>query len=217
MGGGRKGKKNGGKNKSFNMVNGVRLALEDEELYAVCLKVFGGGMCSVKCEDGATRTCVMRSKFRGRDKRSNMLSHGVWVLVGVRDWEGCAHGKAAKCDLLEVYNAPEKDLLVQTNEERDLSALTGIKPDGVGEHSEFDFVDAKTQGYRDLIEEDAAGGGGDAGGGGGARLMGDAYTEEERQMEMALVATAGAAAARGKRTDRFVVSMDDAPISVDDI
>lgn len=153
--GGRRGKKNGGKNKGFNMVNGIRLALEDEEVYAVCLKVFGGGMCSVKCEDNTTRTCVMRSKFRGRDRRNNMLSHGTWVLVGLRDWEGSAHGKDAKCDLLEVYNDHEKELLVQTNEERDLSILTGIKSTSTGQHDDFDFVDAKTQEYRDLIDGDS--------------------------------------------------------------
>ena len=77
--GGRRGSKKSVKTKGFNMVNGVRLALEEEEKYAVCLKVFGGGMCSVLCEDRETRTCVMRSKFRGRDRRNNMLGKGTGV------------------------------------------------------------------------------------------------------------------------------------------
>lgn len=145
---GRRGKKNS--TKGFNMVNGVRLALADEELYAVCLKIFGGGMCSVKCEDGSTRTCVMRSKFRGRDKRNNMLSMGTWLLVGARDWEGSAHGKPAKCDLLEVYSQSEKETLIQTTE-RDISQLTGIAERN--SNTDFDFVDEQTQRYRDMVEE----------------------------------------------------------------
>ena len=149
--GGRRGSKKSAKSKGFNMVNGVRLALEEEEKYAVCLKVFGGGMCSVLCEDRETRTCVMRSKFRGRDRRNNMLGKGTWVLVGIRDWEGSAHGKAAKCDLLEVYSPQEKDTLAKT-EERDLSALTGVKSDGISGDGEFDFVDEKTQRYRDMVD-----------------------------------------------------------------
>ena len=145
---GRRGRKNA--NRGFNMVNGVRLALEEQELYAVCLKIFGGGMCSVKCEDGTTRTCVMRSKFRGRDKRNNLLACGIWLLVGIRDWEGSAHGKEAKCDLLEVYSQSERDTLIQ-NSDRDLTALTGVADRT--SNSDFDFVDAQTQRYRDMIDD----------------------------------------------------------------
>jgi translation initiation factor IF-1 len=146
----RKDKKGGG---GFNMVGGVRLALEPEvELYAAVLKIMGGGMCSVKCQDGLIRNCVIRQKFRGRDKRRNMLAPGSWVLVGLRDWEGTNLGKMPKCDLLEVYSAQEKDSLVQV-EKRDLSLLAGAGiVQGTARDTEFDFVDEKTQGYRDLIE-----------------------------------------------------------------
>jgi translation initiation factor IF-1 len=152
---GRRGAKNGGKNKqaSFNMVNGVRLACDtDNELYAAVLKIQGGGMCLVRCQTGEERACVIRQKFRGRDKKGNMLAAGTWVLVGLRDWERVSEGKKPKCDLLEVYNAHEKDQLIQT-EKQDLSKLIGAGvPYGAGKDTEFDFVDAKTQSYRDAIE-----------------------------------------------------------------
>ena len=152
---GRRGGKNSGKSKqaSFNMVNGVRLACDtDNELYAAVLKMQGGGMCAVRSQNGDELACVIRQKFRGRDKKGNMLTAGTWVLVGLRDWERVSEGKRAKCDLLEVYNAHEKELLIQT-ERQDLSKLIGAGiPYGASADSEFDFVDSKTQSYRDAIE-----------------------------------------------------------------
>lgn len=148
--GGRSSNKKVNKGKNFNMVNGVRIALEDEEKYAVCIKVFGGGMCSVKCEDGVTRSCIMRSKFRGRDRKNNFLSQGTLVLVGLREWERVPEGKPEKCDLLEVYNVQERDNLLQL-EKRDLTSL-GISISGGVEDTDFDFVDDKTMSYRQMIE-----------------------------------------------------------------
>ena len=150
QGHGKKTKKGG----DFNMVGGVRLALDPEvELYAAVLKIMGGGMCTVKCQDGRTMNCVIRQKFRGRDKRRNMIAPGSWVLVGLRDWEGTNMGKMPKCDLLEVYNAQEKDSLVQV-EKSDLSLLIGAGViHSTDRDTEFDFVDEKTQNYRDMIED----------------------------------------------------------------
>jgi len=141
------------KGSSFNMVGGVRLALDPEvELYAAVLKIMGGGMCFVKCQDGRTMNCVIRQKFRGRDKRRNMIAPGSWVLVGLRDWEGTNMGKTPKCDLLEVYSPQEKDSLVQV-EKSDLSLMIGTGViHSTDRDTEFDFVDEKTQNYRDMIE-----------------------------------------------------------------
>ena len=148
--GGRSGNRKVNRAKNFNLVNGIRLALEEEEKYAVCIKLFGGGMCSVKCEDGICRTCVMRSKFRGKDRRDNMITQGSLLLVGIRDWERVTEGKPQKCDLLEVYKPSERESLLQL-EKRDLSGL-GILPAGSKETSDFDFVDEKTYTYRQMIE-----------------------------------------------------------------
>ena len=115
--GGNKSKKSGRKhvqtsNSSYNRK--LRLIEEDGENYAVVIKLLGGPNCEVVCNDGTSRQCIIRNKFRGRDKRDNNIAPGVWVLVGVRDWEARTN-KAAKCDLLEVYSSIEKDKLKAIN------------------------------------------------------------------------------------------------------
>ena len=77
------------------------------EMYAVISKNFGQGNCQVLCNDSVNRICVIRNKFKGRNKRSNRVDVGVRVLVGLRDWEIRASGKMEKCDLLEVYDSRE--------------------------------------------------------------------------------------------------------------
>jgi len=181
------------------MVAGVRLALDPEiELYAAVLKIMGGGMCSVKCQDNTTRMCVIRQKFRGRDKRHNLLAPGSWVLVGLRDWEGSNLGKTPKCDLLEVYNAQEKDSLVQV-EKQDLTQLIGAGVvQSTNRDTEFDFVDEKTQAYRDLIEGLSAG------------------EEEEDSEEDCVAPDDGGATRRKSNRDRFMGGGDDV-VDIDDI
>ena len=71
--------------------------------------------------DGKTRLCVIRNKFRGRDKGDNTIAPKVWVLVGVRDWE-TRQGKPQKCDLLEVYREGEKDK-IKENRDTDVTCL----------------------------------------------------------------------------------------------
>ena len=83
-----------------------------DEQYACVVKMCGGDICQVICEDGNKRLCVIRKKFRGRGKRDNNLSPDVIVLVGVRSWEVRMDGKLQKSDLLHVYSLTEKDTLI---------------------------------------------------------------------------------------------------------
>ena len=86
----------------------VRKVKEEGENYAMVIKVSGGGCCVVKCNsDGKERTCIIRGKFKGRNKRSNQIYDGCMVLVGLRDWEIVKPGKLPKCDLLEVYSVDQ--------------------------------------------------------------------------------------------------------------
>lgn len=58
--------------------------------------------------------CVIRKKFKGRGKRRNTVQRGTWLLAGKRLYEGLHEGNASKkqkCDLLEVYNDKEKELI----------------------------------------------------------------------------------------------------------
>ena len=91
----------------------LRVATDAAERYAIVSKMLGNGMCYVRLLDGSTRDrlCIIRNKFKGRGKRDNILDSGSWVLVGMREWSS----KQDTCDLLEVYNATERDRL-QKNE-----------------------------------------------------------------------------------------------------
>ena len=89
----------------------MRYALEEGELYGTVVKHFGG-QCQVMTTDGELRLCIVRGKFKGRQRRDNNICLGSWVLVGLRDWEMRSDGKT-KCDLLYVYNDIEKENLKQ--------------------------------------------------------------------------------------------------------
>ena len=84
------------------------------EMYASMVKLYGGQFCEVICEDGVTRICVIRSKFRGRGKQDNFLAIGVLILIGLRDWEVRHPDKKENCDLLCVYREDEKIKLKAT-------------------------------------------------------------------------------------------------------
>lgn len=88
-----------------------RLADKNEpcEMYATVTKMYGQGNCEVKCNDGVTRICVIRRKFKGRNKRSNNVVVDAKLLVGLRDWEVIRSEKKQKCDLLEVYERYQYD------------------------------------------------------------------------------------------------------------
>ena len=92
----------------------VRTAREEGEIYAHVNKNFGNGMCNVVDMNGKEYLCIIRGKFRGKDKKSNKLEVGSWVLVGTREWESTKQDTKPKCDLLEIYNKDEFDKLKTT-------------------------------------------------------------------------------------------------------
>ena len=106
----------GNKSKKFARVptgggrNKLRVVEEEGEMYAIVTKMLGNG-CSVHCVDDVPRMCMIRGKFQGKGKSTNIISPGSWVLVGLRDWESVKEGGTPKCDLLEVYNHVDKDRL----------------------------------------------------------------------------------------------------------
>jgi initiation factor 1A len=108
--GGNKGKKIGRKHIGTSG-GSIRIKREEGELYAVVLRICGGSNCEVHCEDGKQRLCIIRNKFRGRGKRGNEITSGVWVMVGMREWEADNPNKRQKCDLLEVYSHSDKKIL----------------------------------------------------------------------------------------------------------
>jgi len=96
----------------------LRVVEEEGEIYAVVMKILGGGMCHVECIDGKKRLCHFRGKFSGKNKRQNEITPNTWVIVGTRDWEPdkslITVGKKDQlnnCDLLEVYSDHQKKQL----------------------------------------------------------------------------------------------------------
>jgi len=80
------------------------------EMYAVVTKI-DGNTCHVRCIDNVVRLCIIRGNFKGRGKRDNLIVNGVWLLVGLREWESVKPNKISKCDLMEVYNDHDKNQL----------------------------------------------------------------------------------------------------------
>jgi initiation factor 1A len=148
------------------VIQGLRTADSEAEVYAVVTKMFGNGMCEVQCVDGEKRMCIMRKKFRrGPAKRQNMVGLGVTILVGLRDWEHNERSAMEKCDLLEVYSSSEVRKLKQMGgisfenitykgietENDDITfdtSNTGTVVDGP------DDVSAQPDRYRDLSDDD---------------------------------------------------------------
>jgi len=81
----------------------IRYAGEGES-YARVTRHFGQGNVEVQCNDGVLRLCIIRKKFRGRNKRDNNVKVDSMLLVGLREWEVIAAKKKPKVDLLYVYN-----------------------------------------------------------------------------------------------------------------
>jgi translation initiation factor IF-1 len=84
--------------------NKLRLPEDECECFAKVLKMLGNGMCHVNLvyKDNLFENviCHIRGKFRNRNKRSNLVSNGDTLLVGIRDWES----NVDNCDLLFIYN-----------------------------------------------------------------------------------------------------------------
>jgi translation initiation factor IF-1 len=157
--GGNKSKKLGRKHVNETSIKSgqnihVRYAKEDGEMYAVVSKNYGSNTCLVECADGVARHCIIRKKFTGRRKKDNIISAGVWVLVGTRDWEVLVAGKKPKCDLLEVYSSEEKNKLEGTShiDVRRLSKLS-FSDDKDTEDSSCDFINSETSLYEKILAE----------------------------------------------------------------
>ena len=139
----------------------LRVATDEAERYAVVSKMLGNGMCYVRLLDGSTgdRLCIIRNKFKGRGKRDNILDSGSWVLVGMREWAS----KQDTCDLLEVYNANERDRLIK-NEPcfKNVSAEDAANNNNHNNHtnanvasSNVQFTDSTTLKYNKMVNKDA--------------------------------------------------------------
>jgi initiation factor 1A len=86
------------------------LSTSPMEVYGIVVKMMGGKICEVKCQDDQVRLCHIRGTFSGKNKSSNFIRPGQWVLVGLRDWAT----EKLHCDLLCLYTDREKDKILQS-------------------------------------------------------------------------------------------------------
>ncbi len=135
----------------------LRVIKEDGETYAVVKKILGCGQCMVTCVDGTSRICIIRNKFKGRGRSSNMVEVGAWLLVGVREWEVKKNGKESGCDLLHVYSSGDKEKLLQKNDINFAALLGTMKQIAEREgkvaddNSGFEFASNAEVAYQELL------------------------------------------------------------------
>lgn len=85
----------------------LRVSQNECEIYAKVTKLLGNSMCYVEDSTNNELLCIIRGKFRGKEK----LEVGTWILVGTRSWETEKKDSKPKCDLLEIYNKEEMERL----------------------------------------------------------------------------------------------------------
>jgi initiation factor 1A len=79
--------------------NKLRLPECELEQFAIVTKMLGNGMCEIYTNDDIRLIGHIRNKFRGKQKRNNMLYVNSIVLIGLREWEN----PHKNCDLLSIY------------------------------------------------------------------------------------------------------------------
>ena len=149
--------------------NELRLSHSSNEKYAIVKKLLGN-TCDVICDDGKERRCMIRGKFTGRNKRDNIIDSGAYILVGLREWvneDSCMNGGGGGggggggqknvnyCDLLEVYNSSERDILRRTH-----GVFQNFKDESIIAKYENDygssnvaFVDQNTLKYEEMVKK----------------------------------------------------------------
>ena len=113
MTGGNGNKQFARKHSSVKAGNTLRISEDEGELYAVVTKNLGNNMFNACAINGSLYLGHIRGKFSGRGRRDNTIAAGVWVLIGLREWDNKGEIKSGKVslpksDLLEVYNELDK-------------------------------------------------------------------------------------------------------------
>jgi initiation factor 1A len=144
-----KNEKGGSKHKKFARKNvkgnsgfdeRVRKSTHADEIYASVSKILGNGRVEILCNDGKSRQCVIRNKFRGKNKRNNELTTGALILAGRRSWETPNPDKMETCDLLCVYNNSHINKL-KTEPTVNMALLQSTSKSSFDKDAHIDFFD----------------------------------------------------------------------------
>ena len=93
----------------------IRYSSCEDEIYGSVAKIYGNGRILVTCNDNIERLCVIRKKFKGRNKRNNEINIGAYILIGKRSWNSNIEGKLETTDLLYVYSSQQANKLKYQN------------------------------------------------------------------------------------------------------
>jgi translation initiation factor IF-1 len=85
----------------------LRLPECELELFACVTKMYGNGMCEIYTNDNTKLIGHIRNKFRGRQKRNNMITVFSIVMIGLREWEN----PIKNCDILCIYDVNQIEQL----------------------------------------------------------------------------------------------------------
>lgn len=157
--GGKQAKRGARESNYSGKMNSLRVSEDECEKYAIVTKMHGNA-CNVHCIDDTIRLCIIRGKFQGRGKSSNLIAPGTWVLVGIREWESVNEKSIQKCDLLEVYSNVDKERLKSSTTKVEWSILTENdttnvdKMNGLGKtENAVHFMNEKEQEYVATMEK----------------------------------------------------------------
>ena len=118
----------------------VRKSAHKDEIYASVAKILGNGRVEILCNDGQSRQCVIRNKFRGKNKRDNEVTTGAIILAGRRSWETPNPDKMETCDLLCVYNNSQINKL-KTEPHVNMGLLQRTSKTAFDKENDVDFFD----------------------------------------------------------------------------
>lgn len=139
-----------------NSSSKLRISEDEYEIYAQVVKNLGNGMCIVKTLTNEEMLCIIRGKFRGRQKKDNFIKNGSWVLVGIREWESQKTNALNKCDLLETYSNFDKDKLknnVNVNWQPFINYDNSNSNSDLKDDDLIIFEDEQQEDYKKLIEQ----------------------------------------------------------------
>ena len=134
----------------------LRKVIDKDEIYAKVIKMQGGSIAEIMCNDGVVRNLILRGKFRRR-KRDNRIGPNTLVLAGLRSWEVLQPKKKPKADLLYVYKQYEAEK-IQKEEELHSSLQIAASTNDEDDNIEFDRNASRIDfGDMGVIKEDLSG------------------------------------------------------------
>lgn len=133
----------------------IRYSSCQDEIYASVAKIYGNGRILVTCNDNVERLCVIRKKFKGRNKRNNQISIGVYILVGKRSWNSAVDGKLETTDLLYVYSSQQANKLKYQNviNQKVLSVNErNVEEDKIPQENTYFYDEEKSEDEENIVE-----------------------------------------------------------------